>query len=150
MIASLVIGAGACATLKPPTTTSGPASSPTGVQIAVVRQLCAESQPFDAYTNWIDETVELEVQNGSSESLSIHRDKFHLIGPDGSAVASAASTDPLVLEKGAKRTFEVTFSSRAGIAGLGCRKPMRLDSRAAITAREAPVAFREVSFVPSL
>jgi len=150
MVASLVIGAGACATLTPPMTSSGPAASPNGIQIAVLRQLCAVSQPFDAYTNWLDETVELEVQNGSSEPLNIHRDRFHLIGPDGSAVASRASADPLVLEKGAKQTVELTFSTRMGNGGLDCRKPMRLDSRAAITAREAPVAFREVSFVPAI
>jgi len=131
-------------------TSSGPAASPNGIQIAVLRQLCAVSQPFDAYTNWLDETVELEVQNGSSEPLNIHRDRFHLIGPDGSAVASRASADPLVLEKGAKQTVELTFSTRMGNGGLDCRKPMRLDSRAAITAREAPVAFREVSFVPAI
>ena len=50
-----------------------------------------------------------------------------------------------MLGKGAPQTFQLTFSSRSGLA---CTKVMQLDAAAAITARESPIALRPVSFVP--
>jgi hypothetical protein len=141
----ILAGVGACATMKPPATNSGPALSATGVEVAVLRQLCAETQ-FGTMSNWIDETVELQVRNESPEPVIVRRDRFRLIAPDGGAFSSgAASPDPLTLAKGAAQTFELTFSSRGALA---CTKAMRLDAGAAITARESPIALRPVSFVP--
>jgi hypothetical protein len=148
-IGFLLAGVGACATMRPPATSSGPAMSSNGVQIAVVRQICAESQPVGPMLgNWVDETVEVQVRNGSPQPVAIHLDRFRLLGPDGGVLASGAdpSIEPLAVARGETRTVEVRFSSRGG---LECTRPMRLDAGAGITSGEAPVVLGLVSFVPS-
>ena len=144
-IAALLAGTGACVTMKPPAMNNGPALSTTGVQVAVVRQRCGESS-VTALDNWIEETVELQVQNGSPGPVRIHRDKLRLLGPNGGVFTTGASpTDLLTVPNGGTQTFEVTFTAHGG---LDCGRPMQLDPSAAITSQESPVALPRVSFVP--
>jgi hypothetical protein len=144
-IALLLVGSG-CATMTPPATNSGPALSSNGVQVAVVRQLCAPTQ-FGSLSQWVDETVELQVRNGSPDAVIVHRDKIHLLGPDGGAYSSGAGAgDLLTVAKGETQTFELTFTSHGGLL---CTQAMRLDATGAMTARESPVVLGPVAFVPS-
>ena len=95
---------------------------------------------------WLDETVQLQVRNGSAEPVSIHRDQFRLLAPDGSTFSGRnSSTDPVEVAKGETRTIELTFSAR----GFICSQAMRLDPGAAITTGKSRVVLGSVSFVPS-
>jgi len=144
-IAVLLAGTGACATMKPPAMNNGPTLSTNGVQVAVVRQLCAESS-VNAFENWIDERVELQVRNGSPGPVRIHRDKLRLLGPNGDVFTAGSSpTDLLTVANGGTETFEVTFTAHGG---LDCGRLMQLDPSTAITSQESPVALPPVSFVP--
>ncbi len=140
-----LVGTGACATMKPPATNNGPALSSNGVQVAVLRQLCAETS-LNAYETWIDETVELQVRNGSPNPLRIHRDKLRLLGPNGGVFTAGASPTELVtVANGETQTFEVTFTAHGQ---LECTNAMQLDPGAGITSQDSPVALPPVSFVP--
>lgn len=144
-IAAFLVGTGACATMKPPVINNGPAQSSSGIQVAVLRQLCAETS-VDLYDRLINETVELQVRNGSPEPVHVHRDKLRLLGPNGGVFTSDASpADLLTVAKGEEQTFEVTFTAHGG---LDCSRAMQLDPTAAVTSQESPVALRMVSFVP--
>ena len=144
-IAVFLVGTGACATMKPPAMNNGPALSSNGVQVAVLRQLCAETS-FNAFETFVDETVELQVRNGSPNPVRIHRDKLRLLGPNGGVFTTGAGpTDFLTVGNGETQTFEVSFTARGE---LDCNKAMQLDPGAGITSQEAPVALRPVSFVP--
>jgi len=140
----------ACATtMKPPAQSAGPALSDKGVQVAVLRQGCAQTQEADM-ADWdlVDETVEIEVRNASAEPAVVQPDHFRLLAPDGSALTTTTwrAADPLTVAGGQARSFELRFMTRGG---LECTKEMRLDPDAGITLRDAAVAFHPVSFVPT-
>jgi hypothetical protein len=147
-VPSIVLAA--CApTMRPPATNGGPALSETRIQVSVVRQGCAQVQEPDEH-GWdlVDERVEIEVRNASGEPVTVHRDRFHLLAPDGSALTTATwnAAAPVTVAGGDSGRFELRFMTHGA---LECTKEMRLDSDAAVTLRAAPVAFRPVSFVPN-
>ena len=148
-IGSVLLMVGGCLPMKPPAQNAGPALSETGIQIAVLRQSCSQTQEPGEY-GWdlVDETIEIQVRNGSSDPLTVHRDRFHLLTPDGYSLKTQTwrSGDPLLVVGGGDQVFELRFMTRGG---LECRKEMRLDPDAGITVRERPIAFQPVSFVPS-
>ena len=74
--------------MKPPAMNNGPVLSSNGVQVAVLRQVCAETM-FNAFETFINETVELQVRNGSPNPVRIHRDRIRLLGPIGSCTRPA-------------------------------------------------------------
>jgi len=134
--------------MKPPVVNSGPVSSGNGVQVAVLRQACMQTEPVDeAPTGTVDETVEVQVRNGSPEALTVHPDRFRLLGATGGdpATANAPSDDARSVATGDTQTFQLQFSARTG---LECTKEMQLDSNAAITLRDTPVAIQPVPFRP--
>jgi hypothetical protein len=139
----------ACATMTPPAQNGGPALSDRGIGVAVLRQSCAQAQEPDQ-RGWdlVEAEVEVEVRNGSPEPATVHRDRFRLVAPDGSALASSTwrSADPLTVAGGQTQTFALRFMTRGG---LECTREMRLDPDSGITLRESPVAFQPVSFVPT-
>ena len=148
LLPSLLVAA--CATtMKPPVATSGPALSRAGVQVALLRQGCAQAQESDEY-GWdlVEESVEIEVRNGAAQPATVHRDRFRLLAPDGSALATSTwgAAQALTVPEGATQTFALRFMTRGG---LDCAKPMRLDPDGGITLRETTVAFQPVSFVPT-
>lgn len=146
---SLLLGAGACVTtMKPPVVNSGPASSKSGVEVAVLRQACSQTEPVDEVpTGSVDETVEIQVRNGSPEPLVVHPDRFRLLAADGSAPATVPSHagDALTVAQGGTQTFEVEFTASGGLA---CTKEMRLDPDVGVTLRDAPVTLPPVPFRP--
>lgn len=148
-IALLLLGIGACATtMMPPVANSGPVSSGNGVSVAVLRQACLTTAPVDEVpTGSVDETVEVQVRNGSPEPLTVHPERFVLRGADGGEPATPAMTsgDARTVAQGETQTFQLQFSARAG---LECTQEMRLDANAAITLHDAPVALAPVPFRP--
>lgn len=140
---------GACATtMKPPAANSGPALSKDGIRIAVLRQACSQTEPVDEVpVGSVDETVEIEVRNGSSEPLTVHPDQFRLLGsgPGAQATTTSGAGATLTVVQGAVETFALQFSARSG---LDCAKEMRLDPSAAVTLRDSPVALQPVPFRP--
>jgi hypothetical protein len=146
MIATLLVGTGACATMTPPAINSGPTLSSNGVQVTVLRQQCGDDLGSDLYNRWVNETVELQVKNGSPAPVGIHRDQFRLRAPSGRVFTSSGGpTDLLTIPNGETQTFQVTFTAHGE---LDCMKPMQLDPGPAITAQNSPVAMGPVSFVP--
>ncbi|HEY7376422.1 MAG TPA: hypothetical protein VIF57_29960 [Polyangia bacterium] len=140
----------ACATtMKPPAANGGPALSSAGVQVALLRQGCAQAQESDEW-GWdlVEESVEIEVRNGAAQPATVHRDRFRLIAPDGSALATSTwgAAEALTVPGGAAQTFALRFMTRGG---LDCAQPMRLDPDGGITLPETTVAFQPVSFLPT-
>ena len=148
-IACLVLGSGACATtMKPPVVNSGPVSSGNGVQVAAVRQACQQTEPVDEVpTGTVDETVEIQVRNGSPEPLTVYPERFRLIGAAGGApaTANAPSGDARTVATGDTQMFQLEFNARNG---LECTKEMQLDPSAAITLRDTPLSIQPVPFRP--
>jgi len=148
-LAPLLLAVGACATLAPPAQSTGPARSDKGIQLAVVRQGCSQTQEPDQY-GWdlVEENVEIEVRNASPEPATVHREQFRLLGPDGSALRTLTwrAADPLMVAGGQVQTFELRYMTHGGLA---CTGEMRLDPGSGITLRESAVALRPVSFIPT-
>jgi hypothetical protein len=138
----------ACA-LEPPVQNSGTATGEDGVAVAVLRQSCTETIETELPGVPLVETkVEVEVRNAAPPPVVVHRDGFHLRGPDGRAIPTTGwgTGEPLPIEAGQTRTFELRFMSRGG---LSCTKPMQLEASAGITKGDAPVRIGAVTFVPS-
>lgn len=138
----------ACA-LHPPVENSGAATADDGVAVAVLRQSCTETVETDLPGVPLVETkVEVEVRNAAPPPLVVHREGFHLRGADGRAIPTASwqAGQPIPVEAGQTRTFELRFMSRGG---LSCTKPMQLEATAGITKGDAPVKIGAVTFVPS-
>jgi hypothetical protein len=138
----------ACA-LRPPVENSGAATADSGVTVAVLRQSCTETVETELPGVPLVETkVEVEVRNAAPPPLTVHRDGFHLRGADGRAIPTTSwqADEPLSIEAGQTRTFELRFMSRGG---LSCTKPMQLEAAAGITKGATPVRIGAVTFVPS-
>ena len=145
---SIALG-GACAPMKPPVRNAGPAVSRSGVQLAVVRQSCAQTKEPD-FDDWdlVEERVELELQNRSLEPVTIHRDRFRLIAPDGTALKPLTwlAGEPVTVAGGATGVVALRFMARGGPE---CTKEMRIDADGGVTQGERAVSFAQVSFVPA-
>ena len=150
LLPSIVVAALAPACgLRPPVQNSGAATADDGVAVAVLRQSCTETVETELPGVPLVETkVEIEVRNAAPPPLIVHRDGFHLRGADGRAIPTTSwqADEPLSIEAGQTRTFELRFMSRGG---LSCTKPMQLEAAAGITKGAAPVRIGAVTFVPS-
>ena len=123
--------------------------SENGVALAVIGQRCTETVETELPgVPLVEAHVQVEVRNTAPPPLVIHRDAFHLRGADGRAIPTASwqADEPLPIEAGQTRTFELRFMSRGG---LSCTKPMQLEASTGITKGDAPVQIGAVSFVPS-
>jgi hypothetical protein len=139
----------ACATLRPPAQGGGPAVSSEGVQIAVARQACAQTQEPDYYANdLIETTLEVQVHNATPDPITVHRDAFRLMTPDGIALKTVTwrAVDPLTVRGGQTGTFELRFMTRGG---LECAREMDLEADSGVTLRDKPIRIGGVHFVPS-
>ena len=153
LILSLSLAAGtmlapACA-LTPPAQTSGAAKSDNGVALAVIGQRCTETVETELPgVPLVEAHIQVEVRNTAPPPLVVHRDAFHLRGADGRAIPTSSwqADQPLPVEAGQTRTFELRFMSRGG---LSCTKEMQLEASTGITKGDAPVQIGAVSFVPS-
>jgi hypothetical protein len=138
----------ACA-LHPPVENSGAATTDTGVAVAVVAQRCTETVETELPGVPLVETkLQVEVRNAAPPPLVVHRAAFHLRGADGRAVPTDTwqADEPLSIESGQARTFELRFMSRGG---LSCTKPMQLEATSGITKGDATVKIGAVTFIPS-
>jgi hypothetical protein len=141
--------ASACVTMRAPVQNSGPAVSREGVQVAVARQVCLQTQEPDYYANdLIEATLEIQVRNATADPITVHRDAFRLVAPDGIALKPATwrATDPLIVNGGETGTFELRFMTRGS---LECAREMQLEADSGVTLRDKPIHIGGVRFVPS-
>jgi len=138
----------ACA-LHPPVQNGGAAMAvPPGVQVAVLGQSCDQTvEPDLQGADLVETTVEIQVRNVGVTPLTVHREAFDLRAPNGEAVPTSTwcASDPLSVDAGQSRTFQLRFMSRGG---LSCTQPMQLESASAITAGATPIGIGAVTFVP--
>jgi len=145
LLATLVPACG----LQPPIQSSGAAVSKEGIQLRVLRQSCSETvQPKQPGNDLVEAIVEVEVRNGMSEPISVHRDGFRLVAPDGSAIRTSTwfAIDPVTVDAAQALTLQLRFMSRGG---LSCWKEMALKAFSAVTRGTVPVEIGSVSFIPS-
>jgi hypothetical protein len=139
----------ACAGLKPPVQSTGPAVSPEGVQLAVKRQGCTQvSEPDFPGNDLIEEILEIQVGNLTATSLTVRPGAFRLVTAEGAALETVTwrAQDPLTIQGGDTRAFELRFMTRGG---LECAREMRLEANAGLILRGGPVKLGAIRFVPS-
>ncbi|HVX94858.1 MAG TPA: hypothetical protein VHK47_08110 [Polyangia bacterium] len=138
----------ACATLRAPARSSGPAvSTADGVQLTVTRQSCQRSgNPDLADAYLIEETVEIEAR--SSAPIEIRRDAFRLLTPSGYRLqpVSWGAAEPLAVEPGRPQTFALRFMANGT---RDCTSAVKLDPNFAVRRAGAPVALGAITFTPS-
>jgi len=78
----------------------------------------------------------------------VHRDAFRLASRDGRGLKAITwrAVDPLALDGGETRTFELRFMTRGA---LECGGEMRLDPDAGLVMNGRPLEMGAVSFQPS-
>ncbi len=139
----------ACAPLRLPYKVGGPAASREGVELAVSRQSCTQNvDPDFSGQDLVEEVVEVQVRNATSTPLTVQRDAFRLISPDGSGLKTMTwrAVDPLPLNGGETKSFELRFMTR-GL--LQCTREMKLDPDAGVRMNGRPIELGAVSFQPS-
>jgi len=139
----------ACAPLRLPYKTGGPVASPEGVELAVSRQSCTQNVDPDFYgQDLVEEVVEVQVRNASTKPLTVQRDAFRLISPDGQGLKTMTwrAVDPLALDAGETKTFELRYMTR-GV--LECAREMKLDADAGVSMNGRPIEVGVVRFQPS-
>ena len=74
-----ILSMSACAPLRLPYKSAGPAASRDGVEVAVRRQSCTQNVDPDFYgDDLVEEVVEVQIRNPTSKSLTVQRDAFRL------------------------------------------------------------------------
>ena len=150
VVVVLAVGlAPACAPLRLPYKSGGSAASREGVELAVSRQSCTQNVDPDFYgEDLVEEVVEVQVRNATSNPLTVQRDAFRLISPDGHGLKTMTwrAVDPLPLNGGETRNFELRFMTR-GL--LQCTREMKLDADAGVRMNGRPIELGAVSFQPS-
>jgi len=134
--------------MRPPIQGSGPAISREGVQVAVTDQQCTQTvEPDNHGSDLVEEIVDVQVRNATPSPLTVHRDAFHLVAPDGTALITQTwrAFDPLTVEAGQTRTFELRFMTRGS---LRCAREMTLDAAAGVWLQDKLIDLGEVRFVP--
>ena len=148
LLAALAV-APACAGLQPPVQNSGPAQGRDGVRLAVTRQTCSQIvEPEQPGNDLVEEIVEVEVRNAGAAPLTVHRDGFRLVTPDGYALPTVTfrAGQPLTVSGGETRAFELRFQTRGS---LQCAREMRLEAGPAVTLDAHSVDVGAIRFVPS-
>jgi len=138
----------ACAPLRLPAKNGGPVKSGEGVEMTVSRQSCTQNFEPDFYgSDLVEEVVEVQVRNAAPAILTVQRDAFRLLSPDGLALKTMTwrAADPLALNAGETRTFQLRFMTRSG---LDCRQEMKLDADAGVRIDGRAIQLGAVSFQP--
>jgi hypothetical protein len=139
---------GACVPMTPPAISSGSSASKTGVVVSVVGQRCSETiEPELPGADLVEETLQVRVENRAASPATVHRDRFRVIAPDGSALQPRTwnAADPISVAEGTSASFDLRFMTRGS---LECRKGMQLDPDGGIELASVPVALGPVSFTP--
>lgn len=144
------IFAPACAPLRPPYRSEGPAAAVhDGVQIGVTRQSCTQAVDPDFYgSDLVEEVVEVQIRNGVSTPLAVQRDAFHLISPDGQWLETMTwrAAEPLSLNAGETKTFELRYMGRGAVE---CAREMKLDADGGVRMNGHPIRVGAIRFQPS-
>ena len=146
-ILALALGTG-CLPMRPPARSSGQVDSREGISLAISRQSCTStSDPDQPGNDLVEERVELRVHNRSAEPLTLHRDAFRLVTPDGAALKTVSwcAAQPVAIAPGDESTFELRFMARAAIE---CGGEMRIAAAGALELRARPVPLQTIAFVP--
>jgi len=147
---ALAVSQGACA-LHPPVQSSGPAISREGVQLAVTRQRCFESQETDhPGDNLAEATLEVQVTNATAAPVTVHRDAFRLVTapPDRAYLETMTwgAANPLTVASGTTQTFELRFMNRGS---LRCASDLVLAPDSGLAVADRPLKVGAISFRPS-
>jgi hypothetical protein len=137
-----------CAPLRLPAQNTGPARSREGVELAVTRQACTQNvDPDFPDADLVEERVELQVRNTTSVPITIQRDGFRLIAPDGTALRTITwrAADPMTVSDGESRTFELRYMTRGSLA---CDGEMKLEPDGGIRIDQGAVKVGAVRFRP--
>jgi len=138
----------ACAPLRLPVENSGPARSREGIELAVTRQACTQNEDPDfPHAALVEERVELQMRNATSVPVTVQRDAFRLITPEGYALRPMTwrAADPMTLGGGEARTFELRYMTEGGLA---CDREMRLEADGGVRLGGGAVAVQAVRFRP--
>jgi hypothetical protein len=146
----LAVLAPACAELKMRAPAQTPvASAPAGVEVSVVGQRCSQNvDPDWQGADLVQATVETKVRNATGAPVTVYRDGFRLVAPDGQAIPTSSwrAEEPISVAPGQAESFNLRFMDRGG---LSCSKEMRLDGPTAVRDGSDVVQVASVSFVPS-
>ena len=148
-IAIALFGLGAGCALRPAFRNDGPVTSHEGVELAVVGQRCDQFEEPHQYGNdLVESVVEVQVRNATPAPLTVRRDAFRLITPDGFALKTLTwnAGQPVTMSGGQTRTFELRFMTRGS---LECAREMVLDADSGLTLPAGPVRVTSVRFTPS-
>ena len=133
--------------LRPPIRNSGTVTTADGVQVGLLGQSCSQTVETDLPGNdLVEMTVQIEVRNGTSQALGVHRDGFRLMGSDGRSIPTSTwfASKPLSIGPRQVETFDLRFMSRGG---LSCSKEMTLQSPSAIVQGTAIANIGAIRFV---
>jgi len=139
----------ACAPLRLPARTTSPAVSREGVELALNRQSCTQNtEPGWFGSDLVEEVVELQIRNRTGTPVTVRRDAFRLVAPDGRALKTMTwrATEPLPLGGGEVRTFELRFMTRGSLA---CTREMRLEPDAGVRMNDRALRLGDIRFQPS-
>ena len=140
----------ACAlTMPPPARSGGPFASPYGLQVAVVGQLCTQSNDFedDLDSDHADVQVKVEVRNASVDAVTVDRDNFRLIAPDNPALEplTLGRETRLTVKGGETRSFEPRFQPYGWNQS---QSELHLEATFGVTVRDKIVQIGAFHFVP--
>jgi hypothetical protein len=142
-----LVGVGGCG-LRPPVQNSGPAVSREGVQLAVTGQDCSETiEPDQPGNDLVQAILEVQVRNATPAPLTVRRDAFRLLAPDGRALPATPFSDasPVEVRGGEAQVFQLRFMTRGGLA---CAREMTLDAADGVVASGRPLAIGAVTITP--
>ena len=138
----------ACVPMTPPAQNSGAVQSHDGVALAITRQGCSQTTETEE-PSWdlVEERLAVEVQNRSPEPITVHRDEFRLLLPDGSALKTVTwgAAEPISVASGQNHGFVLRFMVHSDFT---CQSAMQLDVRGGVVLSQHAVALGAISFVP--
>jgi hypothetical protein len=130
-------------------TKNGAGGAEGGIEVGVLHQSCRQTVETEQPGNdLVDTDVELEIRNGTSAPIAVHRDRFQLVAPDGTAVRTSGwfAGAPRSVDRGRTQTFQLRFMSRGG---LSCYKEMVLASPSAVVNGAQAVTLDAVRLAPA-
>ncbi|HEY8925028.1 MAG TPA: hypothetical protein VIU64_11660 [Polyangia bacterium] len=148
LLLAAATGVASCAPLRLPAENAGTARSREGVELGVTRQACSQNvDPDFPNADLVEERVELQVRNATSAPITIQRDGFQLIAPDGTALRPLTwrAGDPMNVKGGESRTFELRYMTRGSLA---CDGEMKLEPDGSIRLAHRAVTVGAIRFRP--
>jgi hypothetical protein len=115
----------------------------------VLRESCSQNvDPQWPGADLVEASLQTQVRNMTSEPVTVHRDGFRLVAPDGQEISTStwSAREPISLAAGQTADFSLRFSDRGG---LSCSKETRLDAPVAVTKGADVVRVASVAFLPT-